>query len=421
MFPARSAIAGLPFLVLPLALAPATPAESLTPLQGQITPTEADLRTSFSWGLDRIDQRVLPLDGRYEMASTGAGVTAYVVDSGIAAETEQLLGRVRPGFSAVDGSDGRTDCDGHGTFVASNLGGQTVGVAPGVTLVPVRVLGCRVSGDAGSDVVAQFVIDVVEGLDWIVRDHKEGVPAVANMSLTILGDPAVDAATQRVIDDGVTVVVASGNEGVDTCLTSPGRVPDAITVNASDSNDARMALTTLTSDYGPCSDIWAPGVDVLGPIPGQRQALMPGSGTSMASPHVAGAAARLLELDPTMTPAQVWRTMADLATPLSINGAQPGDPERLLYLPPSSAPGRVSEPRCALSGPYPRASWHAPSSDGGARIRGYLTRHRSHRSGWSPWSKSSRHSTVVAPGSDFVQIAAVSALGRGYVATVSCN
>lgn len=405
-----------------LALVPLSAADDVTASVTSGSPNPragSSLQTDLSWGLDRIDQRDIDLDGRYAMASTGKGVTAYIVDSGIQADTEQVRGRVRPGFSAVDDGDGRTDCNGHGTFVAGNLGGRTVGVAPGVTFVPVRVVGCQGSADEGTDLLAKAISDMVKGLDWIVQHHPEGEPAVVNISLTVGASAPIDAAVQRVIDAGIPVVVAAGNDGIDACTTSPSRVQNAITVNSMGRDGVRMDTGTLVSSFGTCSDIWAPGVDVLGPWPGQKERLMPGSGTSMASPHVAGAVARLLEMDPTLTPAQAWQTLSDLATPGSIVNAQPGDPHRILYLPPTSPPGRVGAPALTATADGVRLTWDPPSSDGGQAITSYVVRHRAVGSAWSPWVATEALRASVPATAAFVQVAARTDLGRGTVATLT--
>ena len=382
-----------------------------------IEPRAGDnLVTELSWGLDRIDQRGADLDGRYVAASTGKGVTAYVVDSGIGPH-EQLVGRVRPGFSAVDDGDGRADCAGHGTFVAGNLGGRTVGVAPGVTFVPVRVVGCQGNSD-DPNVLEKATLDLVKGLDWIVEHHPKGEPAVANMSLTLGADDRIDAAVRRVVADGITVVVASGNDGIDSCTVSPGRMPEVISVNSIDRNGVRMKIGDLESNDGACSDIWAPGVDVLGPMPGTTDKYMPGSGTSMASPHVAGAAARLLEMDPTMTPAQVWQTMRDLASHAPVANAVAGSTDAILFLPQQSPPARVADPAFRRDDAGATISWQRPSTDGGARITDYVVRYRAAGSPWSRWVRTNATTMDVPASAAFVQVAARNAIGRGTVATL---
>src|SRR5436190_3860732 len=203
--------------------------------------------TSSSWGLDRIDQRALPLDGSFTSAGTGAGVNVYIVDTGILASHEDFGGRVAAGFDGVGDNNGTTDCNGHGTHVAGIVGGTDKGVAKSATLVPVRVLDCTGSGSLST---------VIAGLDWVLQDHAQSTsPAVVNMSLSGDASSALDAEVNSLLSAGITVAVAAGNDNVPACAKSPARVAGAITVGASTSLDQRASF----SNYGPCVDLFAPG------------------------------------------------------------------------------------------------------------------------------------------------------------------
>ncbi|UEL29504.1 S8 family serine peptidase [Pseudarthrobacter sp. L1SW] len=276
-----------------------------------------ETQQSPPWGLDRIDQQSLPLSGTFTPPSSGAGVNAYVIDTGVLAAHTDFSGRVAAGWTAVADGLGSGDCNGHGTHVAGTIAGRTFGVAKAATIVPVRVLDCEGSG---------YDSDVVAGLDWIAAHHAAGTPAVANLSLGSGANSVVDAAVRGVISDGVTTVVAAGNTGVDACTRSPARVPEALTVAASDSSDRQAWF----SNHGSCVDLYAPGVGILSAGHTSTTATATLNGTSMAAPHVAGAAAVVLSQNPGHAPAGVSAELTSAAVPGVITGASPGTPNRLL-------------------------------------------------------------------------------------------
>ena len=248
------------------------------------------LLPASTWGLDQIDAS--------SAGTTGSAVDIYIIDSGVAPHPE-LAGRLEPGIDLVDGvGDGTTDCNGHGTHVAGIAAGSSTGVAPGATIVPVRILDCEGSGTSNAlDTAAR----------WIVDHHRDGEPAVANLSLIGPASDGLDTAARLMIDDGITVIVAAGNLGIDACTLSPARVPEVITVAASDQNDRRPSW----SNNGPCVDVHAPGDRITSLAPNGGTSLR--SGTSIASPHVAGAAALILAGDPLASPADIAATILNNA------------------------------------------------------------------------------------------------------------
>jgi subtilisin family serine protease len=250
----------------------------------------ATTQLNAPWNLDRIDQRTLPLDGRYSYVTTGRGVTAYIIDSGIRLTHPEFGGRAVGGYDAVDGALPADDCNGHGTAVASVVGGQTFGVAKEVRLVPVRVINCAGSGTSAG---------LIAGINWVTADHQFGQPAVANISLGGGLSTALNTAVANSILDGVTYGVAAGNSNANACNYSPSSVLTAIVVGATQTNDTRVSF----SNYGTCVDIYAPGVNI--PVAGLSSGTVTMSGTSLAAPHVTGAAARVLQTNPTWTPSQV--------------------------------------------------------------------------------------------------------------------
>ena len=284
-----------------------------------------------TWGLDRVDQRNLPLSTTYTYNTTAAGVHAYIIDTGMLATHNEYAGRVGNGFDAVGG--GTNDCNGHGTHVAGTVGGTTYGVAKGVTLHPVRVLDCDGSGNSSG---------VIAGIDWVAANRV--LPAVANMSLGGGADAAIDTSVANLSNAGVTVVVAAGNGGVDACGFSPARAPSAITVGSTTSTDAASSFT----NWGTCLDIFAPGSSITSSWNTGNTATNTISGTSMASPHVAGAAALYLASNPSATPAAVRNALVANATPnkvTSIPGS--GSPNLLLYTL-GSAPPPPPPPGCGI-------------------------------------------------------------------------
>jgi subtilisin family serine protease len=269
-----------------------------------------------SWGLDRVDQRDLPLDQGYTYSTQAANVTAYIIDTGVLSTHETFGGRVSGGKDFIDNDDDPTDEQGHGTHVAGTIGGSEYGLAKGIKIVGVRVLDANGSGTTDG---------VVAGVDWVAANASG--PSVANMSLGGSPDTALDQAVQGAIAKGVTFGVAAGNSSADASTSSPARVPEAITVAASDQNDAQASF----SNFGSLVDLYAPGVGITSSWGSGNTATNTISGTSMATPHVVGAAALYLADHPTATPAEVASALTSAATPDKITNPSAGTPNKLLY------------------------------------------------------------------------------------------
>jgi subtilisin family serine protease len=275
-----------------------------------------------SWGIDRIDQRNLPLSASYTSTADGTGVTAYIIDTGIRFSHTQFGGRAVSGVDEVDGGTA-DDCNGHGTHVSGTVGGSTIGVAHNVRLVAVRVLDCSGNG-ATSGVIA--------GVDWVTANHAAGTPAVANMSLGGGAYSPLDTAVQNAINDGVTFAVASGNGNTggvrqNACNYSPARVAAAITVGATNSSDQAASF----SNYGTCVDMLAPGVQILSSWYTGDTAGAYLDGTSMATPHVAGVAALYLQSHTTASPQTVRDALYANSTKNVISNVGTGTPNALLF------------------------------------------------------------------------------------------
>jgi subtilisin family serine protease len=277
-------------------------------------------QTGATWGLDRVDQRSRPLSGTFTYTNTGAGVRAYIIDTGIRFDHAQFGGRATSGFDAVDGG-AADDCNGHGTHVAGTVGGSSYGVAKGVSLVAVRVLACDGSGSTAG---------VIAGIDWVTANRV--LPAVANMSLGGGASAALDAAVRRSIAAGVTYAIAAGNGifgifAANACNYSPSRVTEGLIVSATNNTDAKQSW----ANYGTCVDLFAPGIGITSAWHTSTTATNTISGTSMATPHVAGVAALYLQGNPGATPAAVQSAINAAATTGVVRSPGSGSPNRLLF------------------------------------------------------------------------------------------
>jgi subtilisin family serine protease len=269
-----------------------------------------------SWGLDRLAQRALPLNNSYGYTTTGAGVNVYVIDTGIRQTHTQFGGRARSAFTAINDGRGTADCSGHGTHVAGTIGASAYGVAKAVTLFAVRVLNCSGSGTTSG---------VIAGVDWVTSHRVR--PAVANMSLGGGASSSLDTAVRNSIASGVTYTIAAGNSNMNTSSFSPARVAEAITVGSSTRTDARSSF----SNFGSSVDIFAPGSSIASAWWTSDTATTTISGTSMASPHVAGVAARYLQNNRSASPATVRTAIVNASTKGRLSGLPTGTSNRLLF------------------------------------------------------------------------------------------
>lgn len=314
-----------------------------------VNPGVPDTQTNAPWGLDRIDQRALPLSATYSAPTNAAESRIFVVDTGVDKNNIDFGRRVVSGFDSITaGGDGSGDCNGHGTHVAGTVGGSTYGVAKAVTIVPVRVLDCDGRGSLSS---------VVAGLEWVASQHQSGQRDVVNMSLGGQAMSTLDAAVSTLVSNGITVVVAAMNDDVDACNASPARVAAAITVAASDRNDTRAVF----SNFGSCVDVFAPGVEILSTYIGSTTATASLSGTSMAAPHVAGLAALLLQLYGTLSPSDVAAVIATKATSGALLNAGTGSPNRLAFVPAPAADITITTTPASIGATVP-AKPNAPQA-----------------------------------------------------------
>jgi len=307
-------------------------------------------QSSATWGIDRTDQRDLPLNSTYNYNVDGTGVHAYIIDTGVRLTHSEFTGRMGTSYDAVTTGGNANDCQGHGTHVAATVAGTTYGIAKKATVHAVRVLNCQGSGTNA---------DVIEGMDWVAANHVK--PAVANMSLGGGASQATDDAVQRMFAAGVTVAVAAGNDNANACNYSPARAPNAITVGSTTNTDARSSF----SNFGTCLDIYAPGSNITSAGITSDTSTATMSGTSMASPHVAGVAALYLQSNPTATAQQVRDALVAGGTLNKVTSAGTGSPNVLLYsmfIGGTPTPGDTTAPTTSISSPT-----------GGATVSGTTT------------------------------------------------
>ena len=262
-------------------------------------------QTGATWGIDRVDQRALPLSGTFTYNNTGSGVKIYVVDTGIRLTHQQFGGRASSGTDVIDGGSA-DDCNGHGTHVAGTAAGSTYGIAKAASLVAVRVLDCRGSGP---------ISGVIAGLNWVIGNHQAGQPAVANMSLGTSANSSLDTAVRNTIADGISVAVAAGNGNFlgfaqNACNYSPARVAEAMTISATGQSDSKVSW----ANFGNCVDWFAPGSGITSAWNSGDTATRSISGTSMSSPHTAGVAALYLQSNPSASTASVRSALFNLTT-----------------------------------------------------------------------------------------------------------
>ncbi|MBT2395398.1 S8 family peptidase [Streptomyces sp. ISL-100] len=278
-------------------------------------------QSNATWGIDRVDQRDLPLSGSYTYNTTASNVTVYVIDTGVRTSHSDFGGRASIGTDTVGDGQNGNDCNGHGTHVSATAAGSTYGIAKGAKIVGVRVLNCDGSGSTSG---------VISGVDWVTNNAVK--PAVANMSLGGSANTSLDNAVKNSIASGISYALAAGNgnffgQPQNACNSSPARVAEAITVGATDNTDKRASF----SNYGSCLDLFAPGVNITSAWKDSNSATKTISGTSMASPHTAGAAALYLAANPSATPAQVRGALVNNATNGKVQDPKSGSPNKLLY------------------------------------------------------------------------------------------
>jgi subtilisin family serine protease len=367
-----------------------------------------------TWGLDRIDQRNLPLNNTYNYNQTGTGVHAYIIDTGVRGTHQEFTGRMGNGYTAISDGNGTNDCNGHGTHVAGTTGGTTYGVAKQVTIHPVRVLSCSGSGSNAG---------VIAGVDWVTANRVE--PAVANMSLGGGASSALDTAVNNSINAGVDYAIAAGNSNANACNYSPARVANANTVGATTSSDARSSF----SNYGSCLDIFAPGSSITSAWYTSNTATNTISGTSMASPHVAGGIALYLETNPSASPATVTQALINNATTGVLSGIGSGSPNRLLYTLFGGGGGDTTPPTTSITSPSNGAtvsgtvtvSASASDNVGVTRVEFFVDGALAATDTTSPYSFS-WNTTTVANGSHSLQSRAYDAAGNvGSSSVVSVN